>query len=294
MGATIAYDLPVRDFIDELDETGHVTHTQHRKSIVTLHHNGGRLSHEGVLSVWQVRPASAHFNVDRPGTLAQFVRIAEYAWATGTTEGNQRSISIEMCNETVGPEWKVAETTWRAAARLAGWIFARVIGARPTRDTLVVHKYWSATTCAGPWIDAVYDHILWFAQQGYDAFASGRTPEEGDGVSVEDAKTALRELVRDTNFMGEWRGQTISHQELVIPGETDPDTGGPATTSVQAEAQNNRNNFRRVYEALDGIKEGGIPVTMTEADHVAIASKVRLGLLEDLEPLFALARRLES
>ena len=81
MGITIAYDQPVLDLIDELSATGHVTHTQHRKSKVTLHHNGGRLSHSGVLSVWQVRPASAHFNIDGLGTCAQFVKVNEYAWA---------------------------------------------------------------------------------------------------------------------------------------------------------------------------------------------------------------------
>lgn len=179
---TIAYDLPVRDFIAALDATGHVSHTQHRKSKITFHHNGGRLSHEGVLSVWQVRPASAHFNFDAVGSCAQFVRLAEYAWATGSTLGNQQSISFEMANLTLGPEWNVAEITWRRAARLAGWIHARVFGWRPTRDSIVVHSYWSATTCAGPYIDSVHDQILAVAQQSYDAFASGGAPE-GDDVT---------------------------------------------------------------------------------------------------------------
>lgn len=37
-----------------------------------------------------------------------------------------------------------------------------------------------------------------------------------------------------------------------------------------------------------------VPVTMTEADRDAIAAKVRLGLLDDLKPVFDLAKRLES
>lgn len=183
MAGIIAYDRPVRDFIAALDATGHVSHTQHRKDVVTLHHNGARLSHEGVLSVWQVRPASAHFNFDAIGSCAQFVRLPEYAWATGSTPGNQRSISIEMCNETVGPEWKVAEATWKSAARLTGWIHARVFGWRPTRDSVVVHKYWSATACAGPYIDGVYSQILAIAQQSYDAFAAGGAPDDGDDMN---------------------------------------------------------------------------------------------------------------
>lgn len=179
MTTAIAYDLPLLNLISQLDETGHVSHTQHRKTHVTLHHNGGRLSHWGVLDVWRVRPASAHFNIDGAGTAAQFVKINEYAWATGSTDGNQRSISIEMCNFSLGPDWVVSETTWRAAARLAGWIFARVIGYRPTRQFLVQHEVWSATACAGPHIDKVYDQILALAQHHYDRF-TGAIQEEVD------------------------------------------------------------------------------------------------------------------
>lgn len=176
---TIAYDLPLLNYIPRLDATEHVSHVQNRKTHVTLHHNGGRLSHDGVLSVWQVRPASAHFNIDALGTAAQFVRINEYAWATGSTEGNQRSISIEMCNETLSPDWRVSGTTWYAAGRLAGWIFARVIGYRPTSQFLVQHKAWNATLCAGPYIDKVYSNILAVAQHYYDVF-TGAIQEEVD------------------------------------------------------------------------------------------------------------------
>lgn len=168
MGGTIAYDLPMLDLIDGLSATGHVTHIEHRKTHVTLHHNGGRLSHYGVLSVWQVREASAHFNIDAAGTAAQFVRPNEYAWSTGSTEGNQKSISIEMCNQTVAPDWIVGEETWRGAARLAGWIFARIIGYRPTSEFLVVHHDWFATLCAGPFIDRIYWQILEAAERAYD------------------------------------------------------------------------------------------------------------------------------
>lgn len=171
--ARIAYDKPVKDLIAGLNATGHVTHNKHRKDMVTLHHNGGRLSHEGVLNVWKTRPASAHFDVDGKGAVAQYVNVNEYAWATGSTNGNQRSISIEMANATLGPNWTVANATWQSAARLAGWLFARVIGTRPTKSNLVVHHHWKATLCAGPFIDAYYGKILAAAQSAYDSFVKG-------------------------------------------------------------------------------------------------------------------------
>lgn len=200
--STIAYDLPVLDLIDELSDTGHVTHTQHRKTKVTLHHNGGRLSHGGVLSVWQTRPASAHFNIDGPGTCAQYVKANEYAWATGSTPGNEQSISIEMCNETVGPEWRVGEATWRGAARLAGWLFARVIGERPNTNNLVPHGYWSSTACPGPFINGNWNAVLSTAQQWYDRFVNG-----GDDDMVDPAEWArVRDQVGDLSEgkQGSW------------------------------------------------------------------------------------------
>jgi len=168
-----AYDQPVKMLIDGLNKTGHITHTTHRKTMVTLHHNAGRLSHEGVLEVWKTRPASAHLDVDGAGAVAQYAWLNEYAWACGSTNGNQESISIEMANSAVGGDWPVAEVTWKSAARLAGWIFAKIIGTRPTSSNLVVHHHWKATACAGPYIDRVMIQTLQLANMSYDYFVGG-------------------------------------------------------------------------------------------------------------------------
>lgn len=247
MTATIDYDLPVRNFIDALSATGHVSHVQHRKTHVTLHHNGGRLSHEGVLSVWQQRPASAHFNSDAAGTIAQYVVPNEYAWATGSTEGNQRSISIEMCNQTVGPSWIIGEATWRAAARLAGWIFARIIGYRPTSEFLVVHHDWSATLCAGPFIDGIYWQVLEVAQRAYD-----------DEVNA---------LAANDDVLGKWPGTEIdvtlgkaSYETYLGAfkggGDAGPLPGFKAANNAAEAAQDVRQAVAEAY-VLSGGEDGG-------------------------------------
>jgi CW_7 repeat/N-acetylmuramoyl-L-alanine amidase len=171
---TIAYDKKVANFIAGLNATGHVTHTKHRKGSVTLHHNGGRLSLQGILNVWKTRPASAHFQVDGKGNIGQYVNVNEYAWATGTTKGNQDSISIEMANSAVGGNWPVAPNTWHSAARLAAWLHWKVIGVAPTRGTLKVHHDWKSTLCAGPYIDKVYPQILQLSRWWYNQFRAGK------------------------------------------------------------------------------------------------------------------------
>lgn len=192
---TINYDKPIADFIAGLDATGHVTHRSYKKKSVTLHHNGGRLSLAGILEVWKTRPASAHFQSDKNGNLGQYVRVYEYAWAVGNTTGNMETVSIEMANETLSPSWRVAEVTWKSAARLAGWLFANVIDGkpRPSRSNLHYHHYWKSTDCAGPFMDSIYDQVLAETQKWYDYF-TGKAPSMSTNLTIatKAVVTALR------------------------------------------------------------------------------------------------------
>lgn len=179
---TIDYDKVVVDFIAGLNATGHVTHVKYKKTSVTLHHNGGRLSLQGILDVWKTRKASAHFQSDSAGRLGQYVHVLEYAWATGTAIGNQKSISIEMANSTLAPTWQVAEATWKSAARLAGWLFANVIDGRPRPNAgnLHYHHFWKSTDCAGPYMDSIYPRVLNEVQYWYDFFTNPPLPVADD------------------------------------------------------------------------------------------------------------------
>jgi hypothetical protein len=177
--STIAYDKPVANYIDRITATGHVTNVAYKKTSVTIHHNGGKLSLDGIYQVWRVRRASAHFQVDSAGNVGQYVKVNEYAWAVGNTYGNQHSISIEQANSTNSPKWQVGETTWKSAARLAAWLHWKVLGTRPVKGkTLFRHHDWSGanTECAGPFIDAMWDAFVRECQAQYDAFTKATPP----------------------------------------------------------------------------------------------------------------------
>lgn len=168
---TISYDQPIEDLVDALSATGHVTHQSFKKTSVTLHHNGGvNNSHEDVLNTWKSRPASAHFDVDLHGAVAQYVKVDEYAWAVGNTAGNETSISIEMTDSVGSPTWQVADATWKSAARLAAWLFAHVIGTRPSAANVFPHSHWVADDCPGPWVMAHFNAIVTEMQVQYDHF----------------------------------------------------------------------------------------------------------------------------
>lgn len=203
MGA-IAYDKKITNLIAELSKTKHVTHSSHKKTSVTFHHNAGKLTHGGILSVWRTRPASAHFDVDAKGDVAQYVKVDEYAWAVGNLEGNQSSISIEMANSTLAPKWEVSEITWKSAARLAGWLFANVIKAKPTKSNVFYHHHWSSTACAGPYMDKIYDEVLEAVVEAYQEFHGDMKP-----TPVEKTMTAVAKEV----ILGKWgNGDTRKHR----------------------------------------------------------------------------------
>lgn len=206
MTATIAYDRPVANYIDRITATGHVYNTAYKKDCVTVHHNGGRLSLDGIYQVWKVRRASAHFQVDSAGRLGQYVDVRMYAWATGSTEGNRRSISIEMANSTLSPKWEVGDTTWKSAARLAAWLHWKVLGLAPVKGkTLVRHHDWgSGTVCAGPFIDAMWTAFFNEVVAQYKAFTNVKPPTRATVESKVRALQTLLELPSD----GKWGDTT--------------------------------------------------------------------------------------
>jgi hypothetical protein len=210
------YDKPVKNLIAGLNATKHVTHTKHRKDVIVLHHNGGKLlSHEQVLAIWKTRPASAHLNVDAQATWAQYVLLNEYAWSTGNTEGNTRGISIEMANSTVGPGWNVPEVTWREAARMVGFLAHEVMGRRPSASFVVPHSFYKATACPGPTINRVMPQILHVANQAYDFFRGGGQPSVPTPPKV-GAKTVP--MLATEVLAGRWGDGSYRKQKLIDAG----------------------------------------------------------------------------
>lgn len=203
MAATINYDKGVADFIAGLDATGHVTHTKHRKLSVTFHHNAGRLSLQGILDVWKTRAASAHFQVDGQGRIGQYVRLTEYAWATGNTQGNQESVSIEMANATLAPGYTVADVTIDEACRLAGWIFARAFGFAPTRDNVHHHYDWKSTTCSGPYVRTIREAMFQKVLAYYNEFVGNPSAPAPAPAPSGDSKLSI-DQVADQVIAGAW------------------------------------------------------------------------------------------
>ena len=142
---------------------------------MTILGNGKGKALDACWNVWQKRPASAHYGVDG-NYVRQFVWDRDYAWATGSWNGNSKSISIEHANISVGPSWSVAEDTWKTGAKLTGYIhYVHRLG-RPSPKTVLKHSSWKSTACPGPFMDSIFKKYINEAAAHYDNLVNPSKP----------------------------------------------------------------------------------------------------------------------
>ena len=170
-----------------------------------------------VFNIWQSRPASAHYGVEE-GFIGQYVWDKDYAWATGSTYGNEYGISIEHINKTLDEpgsdnDYLVSEKTWKTGAKLAAYLHLVYDLGRPVAGkTLKRHSEFSSTACPGPYLGGkIWGAYVKEAQRVYDQISRGEDPTEApsgsttvssnkpfDGVQASDAD-------RDMVASWQWR-----------------------------------------------------------------------------------------
>lgn len=208
---TINYVKPVKDFTKGLDATGHIGHTgfpTHQtwpKNSVTIHHNDGNLTLAGILQVWVDRPASAHFQIDVNGNVGQYVEVGEFAWADGSTDGNEHSISIETADASLNP-FTTSVETWQELARLTGWLHAFAFDhpVRPSSASVFPHNHWTSTDCPGPYLLGSFSKIIAKAAEWYDTFAKTKpSPSPVPTPPPTGGRLTLQQVAQQV-IMGVW------------------------------------------------------------------------------------------
>lgn len=115
---------------------------------VVLHHNGGNLTVEGCWSVWQSRPASAHYQVESSGRIGQLVWDKDTAWHAGNWGANQTSIGIEHADVSSNP-WRVSDACLESGAHLVAALCKFYKLGRPEWHVNVFeHRDFASTECA--------------------------------------------------------------------------------------------------------------------------------------------------
>lgn len=156
---------------------------------VVVHYNAGNLTVEGCWSVWQSRPASAHYQVEESGRIGQLVYDSDTAWHAGNWEANKTSIGIEHANYSDGT---ISDECLDNGAHLVAAICHRFGLERPEwLKNVFPHKYFASTSCPGQIYGSQKSAYIARAQYWYDVMA-GKQPE--DSVDTEPEHEPSSEL----------------------------------------------------------------------------------------------------
>ena len=107
---------------------------------------------------------SANYVIGNDGTIILCVPEEYRAWTSGSEDNDTQAITVEVCNSTGAPDWKVSDAALEALINLGVDICRRynLPGFTWTGDkngTLTIHKMFQATTCPGPYLESKMSYI---------------------------------------------------------------------------------------------------------------------------------------
>lgn len=133
---------------------------------ITIHHTAGVVSAVAVANSFlpAARQASANYIVGSDGTIVMSVEEANRAWTSGSATNDNQAITIEVCNSTGAPEWKVSDKALETVINLCVDICKRnnISKLNFTGDAtgnLTMHRYFQATACPGPYLASKFPYI---------------------------------------------------------------------------------------------------------------------------------------
>lgn len=136
---------------------------------ITPHHMAGNLSVETCGRVFKPasRQASSNYGIDSKGNVGMYVEESKRSWASSSAWNDQRSVTIEVADEVLSPEWRPSDKAYSKLVELCADIckrnpgIVRADGKTPglnwTGDrngSLTAHYMFAATGCPGAWLKA--------------------------------------------------------------------------------------------------------------------------------------------
>lgn len=185
-------------------------------------HHAASLSLFAVLDMmkYATRVVSSNYVIGNGGEIVGVVPEEYRAWTSGSTSWDGRSITVEIINESAGPDWRISDAAFDAVARMLADISARY-GIKLSRTTVVTHQELYtihgasyATACPGPYLQARIDELIKLASI---YLAGGKSEEEEDEDDM--WKPTVHLLLGSGGRMIEG---TLAHPEIGV----DLDAGG--------------------------------------------------------------------
>lgn len=174
---------------------------------IFVHHMAGNLTVKQCGSVFDNRQASAHYGVNG-NAIGQYVDESDTAWHCGNFSWNQRSIGIELANDSGSKgNWHVSDATINTAIKLIADICRRngityLSFTGNMNGNLCMHKWVCSTSCPGPYLSTQFARIA----NGVNAILGTKIKLDVDGVGGPLTVTRMQE------FLGTEKDGVISGQ----------------------------------------------------------------------------------
>lgn len=110
------------------------------------------------------RQASSNYGIGTDGRVALYVAESRRSWCSSSRSNDNRAITIEVQNDTRGPDWHVSDAALAALVDLCEDICRRnrIPRLNYTGDTsgnLTMHKWFACTGCPGPYLGSKFPYI---------------------------------------------------------------------------------------------------------------------------------------
>lgn len=143
--------------------------------IIVPHHVAGITDVEnlGELFANPARQASSNYGIGNDGRIACFAPEEYRSWCTGSREVDYKAITIEVSNSAGAPDWPVSDAAYESLIDLCVDICKRNgFRLNYTGDktgNLHMHKWYQATGCPGPYLEARFPEIAAEVNRRLDA-----------------------------------------------------------------------------------------------------------------------------
>lgn len=133
---------------------------------ITIHHMAGNLTVErcGELFASPDRQGSSNYGIGTDGRVGLYVDESDRAWTSSSPSNDNRAVTIEVANSEYGGEWPVSDAAFEKLIDLCVDIcrrngIERLNFTGDATGNLTMHKYFAATNCPGPYLEARFPEI---------------------------------------------------------------------------------------------------------------------------------------
>lgn len=133
---------------------------------ITIHHMAGNLTVEqcGAVFAPTSRRASSNYGIGTDGRIGMYVEEKDRAWTSSSPDNDNQAVTIEVANNTLGPNWTVSDKAMTSLIDLCVDICKRngIQRLNFTGDktgNLTMHCYFKSTLCPGPYLKIKFPYI---------------------------------------------------------------------------------------------------------------------------------------